>query len=175
MLQTNGLKTAFSLGVLLCITGTNILSYSWADEQQITPTKQLETPKAKAPLWSELCPGIYCASSTIEIPEALPYASPGLTVLAVFVPIFAPMAIIREKKAKERNLDIRKALSQNYWVQRRGEFEREIAQCQQINDNDKLVSCYMDIRKNEANKNQARRQEMLMIEQVNSLYSLRFH
>jgi hypothetical protein len=167
-------KKLIPIAFTFCLLSTTIPLHSLAAEPETSSTNQSETIQAKPPQWSELCPGIYCASSTIEIPEAKPHVGVGFAVLAGFVPILIPFEIIKERQANKSDWAVRRALSQNYWVQRRGDFEREISQCQQMKDNDKLVDCYMQVRQNETNKNQARRQEMLMIDQVNALHSLQF-
>jgi hypothetical protein len=160
------LKKKIISALTLCILSATVPTLAIAEE----PVKS--TPAIVAPLWSELCPG-YCSSSNRDVPEALPHTGLRLIIFAGFVPIFIPLVAIKEHKANQRDLEIRKALSQNYWVQRRGLFETEIAQCKQIQENDKLVDCYMNVRQLETTKNQARRQEMLMMDQVQALYSLK--
>lgn len=79
------------------------------------------------------------------------------------------------KKQSEAQKSIkawREATEQNYWVDRRSQFNLEIAQCQQIEANDKLVDCYMNIRQMETTKNQEHQQEALMRQQIKAIRSI---
>lgn len=169
------LKNSLCLTLTLCLTGINLMSASWAEEAETSSANPSETIQAKPPQWSELCSNPYCHLSQIEIPEAKPYPSDGSAVLAAFIPVLMPAWYAKKREAIKSQWDIRRALNRNYWVQRREDFDREIVQCQQMKDNDKLVDCYMNVRQIENNKNQAHRQEMLMMEQTDALNGLQFH
>lgn len=46
-----------------------------------------------------------------------------------------------------------KVWANNYWVERKEQFENEINMCKQSRDNDNSISCYMNIRQLELSKN----------------------
>jgi hypothetical protein len=168
-------KKLIPTAITFCLLSAAIPAHSLAEEPETSPANQPETVQAKPPQWSELCSNPYCHLSRIEIPEAKPYPSDGSAVLAAFVPVLMPAWYAKKREAIKSQWDIRRALNRNYWVQRREDFDREVVQCQQMKDNDKLVDCYMNVRQIENNKNQAHRQELLMMEQRDALYGLQFH
>ena len=135
---------------------------------------QTSLPSILSPQWSEFCNGLYCESPQIELPEIKERPTFGSIVLGTFVPVLLPSVYKKEGAAARSEQAWVKAVEQNYWVGRRKQFETEITQCQQVQANDKLVDCYMNLRQMETNKNQAYRQETLMRQQIkaiNSLYS----
>lgn len=97
------------------------------------------------PQWNEFCPPEYVAvnyKEKIKRNAVLkPLAVVGQICTLNIIPIYWAM---QKRDAK--------IIENNYWVQRKQQFNNEIEMCKQYSSNDSKLSCYMNVRQLEFNK-----------------------
>jgi len=163
------MKKLITYNLLFTITLMSAYTLVFADSDTTTT---VNSASINTPQWSEFCSDAYCESSKSLLPELKPQPSAGFTVLCAFVPILLPVAYRKQAQANNSEKAWREATEQNYWADRRTQFKAEVSQCQQVQANDKLIDCYMNVRQMETSKNQGHQQELLMRQQIKAIRSI---
>lgn len=118
------------------------------------------------PQWSEFCPVQYINAEYRNKIERNPVIKPLAFVGQVCTLNIVPVYWTLQKRDAE-------VVENNYWVQRKQQFNNEIETCKQYNSNDNQLSCYMNIRQVEANKN-AQYENVLIAKEQMKIQRLRY-
>lgn len=119
----------------------------------------------RPPQWFEFCPAQY---ENAKMFSKNTRWTPGMYASLLLVPLFPPAIALPLQKSRELRQD---ASENDYWAQRKLEFDLEIAQCQNASDQS---SCHMQLRQLEMQKNAMHQQHLDNVALRRTVNSLRY-
>jgi len=110
-----------------------------------------------APKWEKVAPDY--VNVQYKKNETFAYNHPALNYLTAITIVGLPISMVSIYKSESINTN-------NYWYERKQQFDDEIKMCEQIKSNDNRINCYMTVSHNEQNKTMQREQLLLQEEQI---------
>ncbi len=113
------------------------------------------------PTWKDIAPVQYSENLEYIKDETIHGTKPALNIFYGITVVGLPTAIYSYNKHK-------KIETNNYWYQRKLDFNKELNLCNAMKNNDNKMSCYLAVRHNEQMKTYQRESLILIQEQISA-------